>query len=574
MFKNANSNKSNNFSINKRSLQVIFGIPGVTFYYSNFTDDSIFLGARLNKKSARCPCCDKLSKTVHSRYNRYLTDLPVTGRKVCIILDIRKFKCYNDKCTQSIFSEQNLLLTQKYSRKTTRITEHLKSFLVEVSSRKGEYLTEISSIKQSSSTCLRIVNSLEIPQDKNLTTIGIDDWAVRKGKTYGTAIINAIDHRPVELLKSRSTNDVVGWLEGQSSIMYVTRDRASSYAKAISIGAPKAIQIADKFHIIKNLSNYITEETRKQYKTIKSNFISQNKEHYDKDVNMSTPTTNKKLENKEIAIIRKKIKNIDPRREALFNEVHRLKDLNFSQRSIAKTLGIDRKTVSNYFEEVELQPKRSSRSNNYEEFIGDIYRYCNKGLSIKNIFKIIEKQGFNGKQSTFYEWFNNYFEDYKYKGTKTLEQCELIADQTVVHFNDISPRKLAIHVTNPLWGVSKNTGECSKSHIIAEKIITSSTLLQEMRNAYISFREVLNGNDDSNLSIWIEEHKSTSIARLKTFINGLRNDIEAVKNAIKYKWTNGLVEGHVNRLKNKKREMYGRAGFELLRRKVILSKTG
>lgn len=159
---------------------------------------------------------------------------------------MRKFKCYNSKCTQSIFSEQHPLLTQKYSRKTTRITEHLKSFLVEVSSRKGEYLTEISSMKQSSSTCLRLVNSLEIPQDKNLTTIGIDYWAVRKGKTYGTAIVNVIDHRPVELLKSRSTNDVVEWLEGQSSIMYVTRDRASSYAKAISTGAPKACYTCNK----------------------------------------------------------------------------------------------------------------------------------------------------------------------------------------------------------------------------------------------------------------------------------------------------------------------------------------
>ncbi|MDD4439893.1 MAG: transposase, partial [Tissierellia bacterium] len=126
----------------------------------------------------------------------------------------------------------------------------------------------------------------------------------------------------------------------------------------------------------------------------------------------------------------------------------------------------------------------------------------------------------------------------------------------------------------PLWGISKNTGECSKSHILAEQIISSSSLLKEMRNAYISFREVLNGDDDSLLSVWISEYNSTTIKRLKTFINGLNHDIDAVRNSIKFKWTNGLVEGHVNRLKNKKREMYGRAGFELLRRKVILSKTG
>lgn len=343
MFKNANSIKNTNFSINKHSIGVIFGIPGVTFYDSRVTVDSILLSARLRKKSAHCPCCGKSSKTVHSKYRRHLIDLPVTGRRVCIVVGMRKFKCNNSKCTQSIFSEQLPLLTQKYSRKTTRTTEYLRKLLIEVSSRKGEYLTYISSIKQSSSTCLRIVNSIEVPQDKNLTTIGIDDWAYRKGLSYGTIIVNALDHRPVELLPSRSTDEIVEWLKKQDSIMHVTRDRASSYSKAISTGASRAIQIADKFHIIKNLSDYITEEIRKQYKTIKSNFISQNKEYYNQDVSVVTPATNKEIENQGITIIKKRIAVIDPRREALFNEVHRLKDVGFSQRSIAKVLGIDRK---------------------------------------------------------------------------------------------------------------------------------------------------------------------------------------------------------------------------------------
>ena len=162
----------------------------------------------------------------------------------------------------------------------------------------------------------------------------------------------------------------------------------------------------------------------------------------------------------------------------------------------------------------------------------------------------------------------------KYKGTHILEQCKIAADPIVVKFNLMSPTRLAIHVTNPLWGISRNTGKCSEYHILAEQIISSSTLLTEMRNAYISFREVLNGDDASALSGWISEYNSTIIKKLKTFINGLNHDIEAVRNAIKFEWTNGLVEGHVNRLKNKKREMYGRASFELLKRKVILSKTG
>ena len=110
--------------------------------------------------------------------------------------------------------------------------------------------------------------------------------------------------------------------------------------------------------------------------------------------------------------------------------------------------------------------------------------------------------------------------------------------------------------------------------MLAEEIIDSSILLKEMREAYSSFRDVLNSEDDLNLDLWLEKYKTTNIKRIKSFINGIYHDLEAIKNAIKYSWSNGVVEGHVNRLKNKKREMYGRAGFELLRRKVILSISG
>ena len=98
-------------------------------------------------------------------------------------------------------------------------------------------------------------------------------------------------------------------------------------------------------------------------------------------------------------------------------------------------------------------------------------------MSVKNIFTIIERQGFNGKLTAFYEWFNTYFDNYKYKGIHTLEQCKIAVDPIVVKLNLMSPNRLAIHVTNPLWGISRNTGECSKSHILAEQIISSSTLL-------------------------------------------------------------------------------------------------
>jgi hypothetical protein len=255
----------------------------------------------------------------------------------------------------------------------------------------------------------------------------------------------------------------------------------------------------------------------------------------------------------------------------LFNRIHELKKSNYSQRAIAKALNINRNTVRYYFEMEELLPRTAIYYNNYGDFMDLIKECCNQGLNVRTIFVSIKERGFKGNQTSFYQWFNRHFPEYQSK--KRLPSSSPIVYE-VTRFSGMSPNRLAIHLTNSEWGVSKETGECSKSHILAEEIINSSILLKNMREAYNTFREILNSKDELRLDQWLEKYKSTKIMRIRSFINGINHDLEAVKNAIKYPWSNGVVEGHVNRLKNKKREMYGRAGFELLRRKVVLSNSG
>ena len=133
------------------------------------------------------------STSIHSSYTSKLTDLSAVGRAVKIILEVRKFRCHNNNCTQTVFSEQHLPLTRKYSRLIYRTNHYLQKLLIEVSSRKCEYISG------------------------------------RKGKSYGTIIVNALDHRPVELLKSKDKEEVAEWIKRHYSILYVTRDRSSSY---------------------------------------------------------------------------------------------------------------------------------------------------------------------------------------------------------------------------------------------------------------------------------------------------------------------------------------------------------
>ena len=565
--------KDNNVSINKHSLQTIFGIPGVVFYDSVISDNLILLSALLKAKTAKCTCCGKRSKSIHSSYMRKLTDLSVTGRAVKIILKVRKFRCRNSNCSQIVFSEQHLPLTQKYSRLTGRTFHYLQRLLIEVSSRKGEYISDLFSVKQSSSTCLRIVKSIEMPDYQELTTIGIDDWAYRKGKSYGTIIVNALNHRPVELLKSRDKEEVADWLKEHNSILYVTRDRSSSYSNAIKSGASKASQIADRFHLIKNLGDHIAHEIRIEYKAIKKSWLAHRKSLYQIKENNNSLSSGD-YEDRSDSQYKKHTNSVSHRKQELFNRVQEFKKNNYSQRAIAKALNINRNTVRYYFEMEELLPRATIYYNNYGDFMDLIKECCNQGLNVKNIFVSLKKQGFKGNQTSFYQWFNRHFPEYQSKKRLpvALNSSPIVYEAT--RFSGMSPTRLAIHLTNSEWGVSKKTGECSKSHILAEEIINSSMLLKRMREVYNTFREVLNSKDELRLDQWLEKYKSTKIRRIISFINGINLDLKAVKNAIKYPWSNGVVEGHVNRLKNKKREMYGRAGFELLRRKVVLSKSG
>ena len=562
--------KYSNFSINKHSLQAIFGIPGVVFYDSVIRDNLIFLSARLKAKTAKCPSCGKRSKSVHSSYMRKLTDLSSSGRAVKIIFKVRKFRCRNSSCTQTIFSEQHLPLTQRYSRLTERTTHYLQRLLVEVSSCKGEYISSLFSIKQSSSTCLRIVKSIEMPDYQELTTIGIDDWAYRKGKSYGTIIVNAINNRPVELLKSRDKEEVADWLKEHNSIQYITRDRSSSYSKAIKSGAPNAAQIADRFHLVKNLGDHISDEIRMGYKTIKNEWLAHRKSLYQSKENNSSSSSGGHEDTRD-SQYNKNNNSVNHRKQEMFIRIHELKKHNYSQRAIAKALNINRNTVRYYIEMEELLTRATIYYNNYGDFIDLIKKGCNQGLSVRTIFVSVKKQGFKGNQTSFYQWFNRHFPEYQSK--KRLPSSSPIVYE-VTRFSGMSPNRLAIHVTNSEWGVSKETGECSKSHKLAEEIISTSVILRDMREIYRSFRDVLNSGDELKLDQWLEKYKSTYIKRIRSFINGINHDLEAIKNAIKYPWSNGVVEGHVNRLKNKKREMYGRAGFELLRRKVVLSNSG
>jgi transposase/predicted transcriptional regulator len=553
-------------------LKALYGATGLKILSYDIKGENLTIHACGTKKKAHCPSCHKSSGQIRSGYTRKLMDLPSGNYRSSILLEVRKFKCSNENCPQKIFSEQFPDYAKPYSRKTNRATELLSSILIEISSRKGSHISGLLHMNQSPSTCLRIVLNLPIPVNPDLEVIGIDDWAFKKGVSYGTLFVNAKTGRPIDVIKSRGEAEVTLWLKKHSGIKIITRDRASSYSKAITTALPSCEQVADKFHIVKNLSERVYEIIKKQYSSIEKEFTNFKIESNVELLDTSTATSPSQPGIVEVRKEKVAVEGGKPK-EILYNKVHELHNAGVSTRKTAAILQISRNTVRHYLRYDNFPERRIVYRNNYQVYLDIISEECKKGKNKKEIFNRIKQCGFKGELTAFYVWFNKNCPQYKEDSKTALKEMKEKYNNPAILFSGLSPRKISIYVCNSQWGISKN-GIPSKEHSLVEQIVQSSPLLQYLREIVLSFRNILKSKTPKLLDEWMQKVELKNLPDINSFVKGLKADIAAVRNAIIYPWTNGFEEGSVNRLKTKKREMYGRAGFELLRRKIVLSKMG
>jgi transposase len=205
------------------------------------------------KPYALCPCCGACSERVHGHYVRTVADLPCSGRRVILALTVRKFVCTRCSCPQKIFTERLTELLQSYARMTNRLRDALVALGLATSAQVSERLAPSLGMKVSAPTLLRRLREIVCPPPKSVRILGVDDWAWKKGQTYATLLVDLELRKPIELLPDRKEATLTAWLLLHPEIRVISRDRGGEYAAAARKGAPQAQQIADKFHILKNL---------------------------------------------------------------------------------------------------------------------------------------------------------------------------------------------------------------------------------------------------------------------------------------------------------------------------------
>jgi transposase len=166
---------------------------------------------------------------------------------------VRKFFCGNAACHQRIFTERLPDVAQPWTRRTLRLAQSLLAVGVALGGRAGSRLTQRLQRPTPPASLLRVVQHAPILKTPTLRAVGVDDWAWRRGHHYGTILVNLETHRVVELLPDRAANTVAQWLAQHPRIEVVSRDRSALYANGIAQGAPRAVQVVDRFHLVSNL---------------------------------------------------------------------------------------------------------------------------------------------------------------------------------------------------------------------------------------------------------------------------------------------------------------------------------
>ncbi len=381
----------------------------------NQSVSTIEMYVKTNLNYGLCPYCGKISFKVHSKYNRVITDLPILGKKVVLHMQTRKFFCHNPMCGKKTFAEQPGNEVFRYRRRTRRCEIIVIQHGLLCSSNKAKKLIRAVGIPLCNTTILRDIHRMSIMPRDSVKNIGVDDWAFRKGITYGSIIVDLDTGRVIDLLGDRGKDSFRTWLFRHPNISLVSRDRSTDYTSAINSSGMKITEVADRFHLVKNMSDCLTKIVSDHYGDYRS-MVRPSQESDSSSELLSVPTKRKTSLVTAIAT---------DSRQIMFNEVKELQLKGFKINRIATTLGIARQTARKYMAADTLLPRKSKTRNEYHKFDSYIENEYKCGKAMSEIYREVKAEGFHGSRTPFYDHYKHLFDGHRgYRSKKIAERIK------------------------------------------------------------------------------------------------------------------------------------------------------
>jgi len=508
-------------------------------------DTRVTVLAHSRKTEAVCPDCQAISHQIHSRYRRTPRDLPIGGQSVSLRLDVRRFYCRNPACGRRTFVERFPEKVQFHAQRTRRLTQRIETLALELGGALGSRVGSGVGIRYSASTWLRICRNASEKPHPTPRVLGIDDWAFRRGHRYGTLLVDLERRCPVDLLPERTVEAVAQWLHTHPGVEIICRDRASVYAEGARQGAPAAIQIADRWHLLKNLGEAVQRLLELHHAALK---VAAKHLTSPPPPESCAPSLEVPLETDA---------DHASRRHVLFEQVKALVAQGYSQRAIARTLHIDRATAARYTraEAVPSIPVRWQNRSTATPFLPYLQQRWQAGCTnARQLWREIQAQGFSGT----YHCVARLMQHFRPGDARKMRKAPL-----VVSVAPYSPRQA-------MWLLVREPDSLTTDQrAYRDALLTCCPQAAQAYPLVQRFGQMLRDRSLPALSGWCTEVLASSLTPLRNFVRSLQTDLSAVQAAFQHEWSNGQTEGHVNRLKYLKRQMYGRANFDLLRLRVL-----
>lgn len=515
--------------------------------------------------SASCPLCDGLSARRHSRYVRTLADLPWHGVAVSVQLTVRRFFCETAACSRRIFVERLPGIVAPYARRTARLAEAFELIGFALGGEAGARVLRRLAMAGSPGTLwvalLRTIRRGALADHEDPRVLGVDDFAFRRGHRYGTILVDLERHCVVDLLPDRKPETVITWLEEHAAPEVISRDRGGSYGEAARRGAPDATQVADRFHLTKNLVETLERVFLRHRAALTTAAASPAEDCMSHE---TTPPDDAMYRGKracarawERRMEEASIQRHAPR-VARYHQVHALRSTGMSITEIARQVGVARKTVSADLTLDQPPERKRSMRNPKERVLAPYEPYlytrwqegCHNGLQL---WREIRERGYSSSRGSVA----------RFVAALRRASPQALPRSSVIQPHGPSARRVAfLVVQRPERLDEEETAYLTRLRAQDEVMEAACRLGQ-------AFAQMVRDRHGAQLDGWIEEAKACGIDELARFAVGLRTDEAAVRAGLTLVWSNAQVEGHVNRLKLIKRAMYGRANFDLLRQRVL-----
>ena len=498
-----------------------------------------------------CPLCAETSDSIQSHYRRVLRDAPCAGRQVQLVLTVRKFYCRNPYCSRKVFTERLPTFVEPWARMTIRCCQQITSIGLATCGKGGARLAGRLGIQTTRPTILRRIMDLPDVSAGSVVYLGIDDFAFRRGYRFGTILVNLESHRVVDLLPDRQAETAAQWMRQQPDLAVVSRDRGGEYASAASKGAPQAIQCADRFHIIKNL----TEAAQVLLARCQAEILtSLQTEASQQDHPCQAVIAIEEWRPPEPAHVEKVRLARRAGRYARYQQVVELDRQGLPTKEIAGRLGMSDRTVRDWLKQAAFPEakRRRKRQSSFDAFAPYVLKHWQSGEhNGLTLFREIKAQGYPGTERSLYRYL------------KTLKQVEVRASVTPARIQKYSAHTaIWLFVRDP-----KKLNAIEREDLAA--FCQASTPLKKAYDLLQDFLSMVHKREGHRLDAWLARVAESELPELQSFAAGVEKDTDAVKAGLTWPISNGMVEGHVTKLKLIKRTMYGRAGFALLRQRVL-----